>query len=233
MHTQRPRRRPPAQAGFTLLEMLVASSIFLIVLYGVYIVYDVSEANYTRGSRKWDVQTQARVALERMTREMRTAGYGVPKSPTPPAVFDPVVIATDDTISLHADLDGTGAKYITYSRRDCSGNVGTTLYRMVSSGTLSTATFCGGDPFAENVTALTFTYYELNNVPLPYPLTSTYQLDSQGPVTSIGAVTAPAVGGQRNRIRQVKISLTVQQQVRGITIPFTATTDVALRNLLP
>ncbi len=230
MRTQRPRRRPSPQAGFTLLEALIASSIFLMILYAVYTVYDVGEASYKKGSRKWDVQSQSRVVLERMGREIRTAGYASPTKAT-----DPVVIATNDTISIHADV-GNGLQYITYSRRDCSGNVGTTLYRRASTvgAPLATAQFCGGDAFADNVTALTFTYYEINNVPLPYsnPLPTTYQLDTQDPVTTIGAVSAPVVGGQRNRVRQVKISMTIQQQVGGQTLPFTVTTDVALRNFL-
>lgn len=223
MPTPRGTYRRLSQAGFTLLETLIASTIFLIILYGVYAVYDAGEASYSRGSRKWDVQSQARVALERMAREIRTAGYASPAKLT-----DPVVIATNDTFSFHADLDGTGAKYITYSRRDCNGNVGTVLYRNVS-----TTTFCGGDPFVEGVTSLAFTFYELNNVPLPYPLTGTYQLDAQGPVAGASVPTTPAAGGQRARVRQVKMALTIQQQVRGLTIPFTATTDVTLRNLIP
>ncbi|HXZ44539.1 MAG TPA: prepilin-type N-terminal cleavage/methylation domain-containing protein [archaeon] len=222
MRMQRQARRLSGQAGFTLIEALIASSVFLIVLYGVYTVYDVGEANYSKGSRRWDVQTEARIALERMAREIRAAGYASPK------LSDPVVIATNDTLSIHANMDGTGAKYITYSLRDCSGNVGTTLYRNVS-----TTTYCGGDPFIDNVAGLTFTYYELNNLTLPYPLTSTYQLDGQDAVTGTTVPSAPAVGSDRSLIKQIKISLNVQQQVRGVTIPFTATTDVALRNLIP
>ena len=223
MRTQQFARRPPAPRGFTMLEALIASTIFLIVMGAVYLVYEVGEANYSRGTRKWDVQSQARLALERISREVRMAGYA-----TPIKLTDPVVIATNDTLSLHADMDGTGAKYITYSRRDCSGNAGTTLYRNVS-----TTTFCGGEPFIEGVTSLTFAYYELNNVPVPYPPGSTYQLDNQGAVTGTGTPTTPVVSGSRDRVRQIKIALTVQQQLKGVTIPFTATTDVTLRNLIP
>lgn len=223
MATRHTVSRPRAPRGFTLLEALIASTIFLIVMAAVYLVYDVGEANYSRGTRKWDVQSQARVALERISREVRMAGYASPTKLT-----DPVVIATNDTLSIHADTDGTGAKYITYSRRDCSGNLGTTLYR-----TASTTTFCGGEPFIEGVSSLTFAYYELNNVPVPYPPGGTYQLDGQGAVTGTDTPTAPMVGGSRDRVRQIKIALRVQQQVKGVTIPFTATTDIALRNLLP
>ncbi len=223
MRTFRSRRGRQSEAGFSLLEALITLSIFLIVLYGVYLVYDTGEANYRKGSQKWDVQSQARVALERMGREMRMAGYAATK-PT-----DPVVIATNDTFSFHADVgDGNGLRYLTYTRRDCSGTVTNTLYRNTSA-----TTYCGGDPFIDGVASLQFTYFELNNVAIPYPLTTTHQLDSQAHVTTGGTPTVPASGGQRNRVRQVKISLTVQQTSGGTTIPFTMTTDVALRNLLP
>ncbi len=223
MVTRHPVSRPRAPQGFTMLEALVAATIFMIVMSAVYLVYGVGEASYNRGTRKWDVQSQARVAMERISREVRMAGYASPDKLT-----DPVVIATNDTLSIHFETDGTGPKYITYSRRDCNGNVGSTLYRNVS-----TMTFCGGEPFIEDVTNLTFAYYELNNVPLPYPPGSTYQLDGQGYVTGTGTPTTPVVGGSRDRIRQIKIALTVQQQVKGVLIPFTATTDVTLRNLIP
>ncbi len=223
MRRERVGRPSGSAAGLTLLEMLVSLSMFLIVLYGVYLVYDAGEASYQKGTRAWDTQSQARLALERMAREIRVAGYN-----SPAKVGDPVVIATNDTFSMHADVgDGNGLRFITYGRRDCAGNSGTTLYRNTS-----TTTYCGGDALIEGVTSLTFTYYEINNVPIPYPLTATYQLDSQASVTGASAPTAPAVGGQRNRVRQVKISLTVQEQAGTTIVPFTITTDVALRNLL-
>ncbi len=224
MPTPRSGRRAGSPAGFMLIEALIASSVFLLVLYGVYTVYDVGEANYTTSSRKWDAQSRARVALERMGREIRQAGY---HSPT--KVTDPVVIATNDTLSIHADLgDGNGLRYITYSLRDGSGTPGTTLYRNTAA-----STYCGGDPFIEGVTRLTFTYYGLSSVPIPDPLPSSYALDTQAPVTGTGAPSVPVAGGQRDSVRQIKIALTVQEQVGGKLLPFTMTTEVALRNLLP
>jgi prepilin-type N-terminal cleavage/methylation domain-containing protein len=224
MRAALPSRLSRPQAGVTLIEMLVSITIFLVVLYGVYAVYDTGEANYIRGSLKWDAQSQSRVAIERMAREIRMAGYN-----SPTKVGDALVIATDGTLSFHADVgDGNGLRYVTYSLRDCAGTLGTTLYRNTS-----TTTYCGGNPFIEGVTSLKFTYYELNNVPIPYPLTTTYQLDSQTPVTGASAPSAPAPGGQRDQVRQVKIALTVQQRAGTTIIPFTVTTDVALRNLLP
>ena len=212
--------------GFTMMEAMVATSIFMVVLYGVYVIYDVGERNYVSGSRKWDVQSQARVAIARMALEVRMAGYASPK------LTDPIVIATNDTLAFHADVDGTGAKFITYSRRDCAGTLGTTLYRNVYDSATN-ARYCGGDAFVDNVNSLIFTYYELNNVPIPYPLTATYQLDSQAHTIGTGAFTTPATGSQRDSVRQVTISLTVSETTGGKTFPFTISTDVALRNLLP
>ncbi len=209
-----------------MMEAMVATSIFMVVMYGVYVIYDVGERNYVSGSRKWDVQSQARVAIARMALEIRMAGYATPK------LTDPVVIATNDTLAFHADVDGTGAKYITYSRRDCSGSLTTTLYRNVYDAATN-ARYCGGDAFVDNVNNLTFAYYELNNVPIPYPLTATYQLDSQAHTTGTGAPAVPAAGSQRDRTRQVKIALTVSETTGGKTFPFTISTDVALRNLMP
>jgi type II secretory pathway pseudopilin PulG len=223
MATRHAAPRPRAPRGFTFLEALAASTVFLVGMGAAYLVYGIGEANYSRGSREWDVQSQARVALERLSREVRMAGYASPSKLT-----DPVVIATNDTVSIHADVDGTGPKYITYSRRDCGGNIGTILYRNVS-----TATFCGGEPFIQDVADLSFAYFELNNVPVPYPPGSTYELDNQGAVTGTDSPTAPMAGGSRDRVRQIKIVLTVRQQMKGVTVPFTATTDIALRNLIP
>ena len=73
MTTRHAVSRPRAPRGFTMLEALIASTIFLIVMAAVYTVYDAGEASYNRGTRKWDVQSQARLALERISREVRMA----------------------------------------------------------------------------------------------------------------------------------------------------------------
>ncbi len=224
MNTNRPVPAAESRPGFSLLEMLVVLTIFLTILLAVYTVYDVSQANYVTNTRRWDTQSQARIALERLGRELRMAGYN-----SPIRVGDPLVIATNDTISIHADLgDGNGLRYITYSLRDCAGQVGTILYRNTS-----TTTFCGGDPFIEGVTNLTFTFYGNSNIAIPSTGPATYALDGQGPVTGTTVPGAPAAGGERDSVRQIKIALTVQQHAGTTTVPFTMTTDVALRNLLP
>ncbi len=224
MQPLRGSRRSSSQSGMTLIEIMVSLTIFMIVLFGVYAIYDTGEAQYSKSSHKWDVQSQARLALERMAREIRMAGYD-----SATAVTDPVRIATNDTITIHANVgDGNPLEYVTYGLRNCDNTVTTTLYRNAS-----TTTYCGGEPFITGVSNLTFTYYEINGLPIPNPSASPYQLDSQDFVTGSSTPSAVVAGGQRDKVRQVKISMTVQQTVGQITVPFTVTTDVALRNLLP
>lgn len=220
------RRFSRSQAGFTLLEMLVATSIFLVVLYGVYIVYDTGEANYVRSTRNWDVQSQARLALERMAREIRMTGYNVTTN-------DRIVIATDNTLSFHADVGETenevayGTEFITYGLRNCDNAVTQTLYRNASH--TSPYTYCGGQPFIDGVTSLKFEYFEQAGVSIPIPASS--GLDT---VNFVTGTTAPDTSTMtnRNKVRMVKITMTVQQIAGSITAPYTIATDVTLRNLL-
>ena len=211
-------------AGFSLLETLIGALIFLVVLGAVYVLQETSLNTYAQAEDSAALQQTARFALDRMAQDLRMAGYGSPK------LADPVVIATNDTVSIHADTDGTGPRYLTYSLRDCTGAVGAVLYRQAS-----TTSFCGGDPIATGVSSLQFTYYEMQNVPLPYPTPSpaAYQLDNQGPIAGPGSPTTPASGSQRDQVWQIKVALTLGNTSALRPQRYTATTEVSLRNLIP
>ncbi len=217
--------RRPRQAGYSLIETLIGAMVFLVVLEGVYILQQTSLTTYARAEDSASMQQTTRVALDRMAQDLRMAGYGTPK------LTDPVVIATNDTVSIHVDMkDGNGPLYITYSLRDCNGNLGTLLYRQASA-----TSFCGGDTIASNVSALQFTYFYGQNVPLPYPTPNppVYQLDNQGAVTGTGTPTAPGAGSDRNNVRQIKVALTMSNNNVQRPQRFKATTEVTLRNLIP
>ncbi len=216
--------RKRRQAGFTLIETLIGSVIFLVVLGAVYVLQETSVNTYARAEDAASLQQTTRVALDRMAQDLRMAGYASPK------LADPVVIATNDTVSIHADADGTGPVYITYSLRDCTGGVGTVLYRQASP-----TSFCGGDSIAGGVAGLQFTYYEMQNVPLPYPTPSpaVYQVDNQGPIAGAGSPSTPATGSPRDQVRQIKVALTLSNGSAVRPQRYTATTEVTLRNLIP
>ena len=59
------------QDGFTLVELMVAMSIFLLILVGIFQVFDPSRNAYQVSTRKLDVQQNARVAMDRMARQIR------------------------------------------------------------------------------------------------------------------------------------------------------------------
>ena len=61
--------------GLTMIEVLVSLTIFLVVLLAIYQLFDTSHATYESGTRKQDVQQQARLAMDEMVRRVRMAGY--------------------------------------------------------------------------------------------------------------------------------------------------------------
>ena len=58
-------------AGFTIVEVLVSISLFVIMLLLVNSLYVVSQRAYTKGSGKGEIAQNARVCLDRMSREIR------------------------------------------------------------------------------------------------------------------------------------------------------------------
>ncbi|MDH7498898.1 MAG: prepilin-type N-terminal cleavage/methylation domain-containing protein [candidate division NC10 bacterium] len=90
--------------GYSLLEVLVTLSIFLIILYSVYMVYDTQRTSYSRTEARIDTQDNARMALSTLERELRMAGYGVPAAlgPSVPRIVE----ARPRSITFRADLRG-------------------------------------------------------------------------------------------------------------------------------
>jgi hypothetical protein len=88
---------------------------------------------------------------------------------------------------------------------------------------------CTGDVLAENITALTFTYYDANNGLLNAPL------DGQGLVLPPGAGVKPDFTTMTNRraVQSIVVTLVAQESVPGPgqkPQSFTLTSSVRLRN---
>ena len=150
--------------GFTLIELLIAMSIFLLILLGIYQMFDTNRATYVSGTRKVDVQQNARVALDAITRELRMAGnfpekYD-PDPATNPSLVNPsaYLIATNNGLVVYGDLDGT----CNPSQSPCPANSssaflyclsGNTILRKKSTDVAGAASFScsGGDVLAENI----------------------------------------------------------------------------------
>jgi prepilin-type N-terminal cleavage/methylation domain-containing protein len=69
-----PKGRPLVdQLGFTLAELLAAMAVISLVMAGVFAIQRGSQHAYLLGSNRVETQQNARVALDLMTRELRSA----------------------------------------------------------------------------------------------------------------------------------------------------------------
>lgn len=170
------------QYGFTIVEMLIAVALSLMIMSGVYKVFISQNKAYTIQDQVTEMQQNARVAIDMMTREIRMAGYLAEEwiSGVDPPTTD-VVNDVDDTdpftqnitpedieemqtssITFEGDIDYSGAtsdrtEMVRYSLS------GTTLEReRWSWDTVNTkwGDSGGAQPVAENIDSLTLTYYD-------------------------------------------------------------------------
>ena len=213
------------QEGFTMVEMLIALTIFLLILMGIFQIFEPSSAAYSASQRKLDVQQNARIAMDMMVRQIRVAGYFPENFDTDTTndVANSVQIATDAALAVAGDLDQSGATNAFLFCLDTSG-----LRRVKGALGAATSYTCGsGDILAESVTSLGFAYYDANNNPIPNPPTGPYQLDGQ----AAGVAPAFLNTTQRSAVRRVVITLTAREAVPNQPAQtYTLTSDVRLRN---
>jgi len=190
------------QNGFTLLEALIMSSIFVIVLIAVYTSFESGQKTVTWGETKAEVQQTARVAMGMMANEIRTAGYDPSNPPVGviPGLASPTAIqvANANTLTFIADVDGDNVTdQVTYRLQ------GTQVIRDFSSWIGGAFPAPAPDQLADGVTALTFAYFDGNDNP-----------------------TAILAG-----IRRITVGLTTQAPAGGKPETFPLIMDVRLRNL--
>jgi len=217
--------------GLTMIEVLVTMTIFLVVLLAVYQLFDTSHATYQSGTRKQDVQQQARLAMDEMVRALRMAGY-VPENYDADLTNDlsataRVHVATANAIAAFGSLEGGAQSTVSLF---CQS--GTTLLKKVSLNTAAAASYtCDGtDVLADNVSLLRFTYFDANGAQLPA------NLDGK----TLGAALDLAPRAARDGVRTIAVTLQITEQVVphavGVTPRqpdqvYTLTSTVRLRNL--
>ena len=102
------------QRGFSLAELLVVIAIVALIMTGLLTLLKKGNETYLAGANQVEAQAGIRAALERMTQEIREAGYNPQSLPAcapplvPPACFDTIVNATTTSFVIQNDWDGNG-----------------------------------------------------------------------------------------------------------------------------
>jgi prepilin-type N-terminal cleavage/methylation domain-containing protein len=169
------------QKGVTLVEMMIAASLAGLVAAGTGLFLQEGQNAYQTGAGRSEVQQSARVALDRMIRELRTGT---------------------------AVLAGTPAS-ITFRYIDEAGNTVTVQYSLNATNLLRNQTApVPATPQPETViggvTSVIFTYYDVNDV-VTGAATNAFSVDVQVRTQWDGAIASSSMRNQRafveNRVR--------------------------------
>lgn len=133
--------------GVSLAELLVSLAVLALLFAGVFGILHGSLRAYGWGAARVEAQQSARVALERMAKELREAGY----DPTAAGIA-PIVAAATDRVTFQRDLNGNGVIDPTRERVTFLVRPGETVLRRDAGG--------GAQPLAEGVRRFALTYYD-------------------------------------------------------------------------
>jgi len=148
------------RAGMTLVELMVAISIFGVVTAVIFTFLTNSRASYSDMSTRVEFQQAARAVLELMATEIRTAGCN-PND----AAFERFPWAAAQSYQCRMDLNGNKAIEVTEPAEDVSYAYNAGAHELVrNSG-------AGGQVILHNVTGLDFRYFDVAGVELARPVT--------------------------------------------------------------
>jgi prepilin-type N-terminal cleavage/methylation domain-containing protein len=224
------------QTGLTMIEVMVSLMIFLVVLLAVYQLFDTSHATYLSGTRRQDVQQQARLALDEIARKVRMAGYVSENydGNTANDLADPlrIHIGTGNFLAVFGNLDDTPAGaapesgIFVFCQTAFVNGRSTLIVKKSTDTTVAPSYTCdNGELLADNVTDLRFAYTDENGNQIAAPLDG--QAVAAAPNLGLGANRV-----QREAVRAILIRLTITESVpRQAPQVYTLTSTVRLRNL--
>ncbi len=197
------------QAGFTLTALLIACAMIGVVMAGLFSILSSGQQTYLVGSNTVETQQELRLVIQRMTNEIRHAGYCPTCGTGSPAIapFAALTGVSATGFTIQNDWDGTwtGAAGI--------NTAATVNYIVVGSNGVATTTprgeqityaFAGGQltrretgeaaavVLASNLSSLTFTYLNAAGTVLTPPLSAAQQ-------ASIRTIVVNAVGQPQNQ----------------------------------
>lgn len=213
------------QAGFSLAEVLIATAISGVVLLGLYLLYDINQVTFVKGEQQADLQQNARIAMDRIVRELRLAG-SERQAPAviPASCATPIQSAEATRINFIANIDAddpTERVEYTYDGASSPPRINRAQWTSAAGPGCNWSAPSGAQSFAERVTTVTFTYYDANN----NCLGGAAAPDCPAPVN-------PVPSGSLGNIRRISITITTQDaQIGSAAQPFTLRAEVRPRNL--
>lgn len=133
-------------------ELLLATAVIGLIMAGLLGVLQSGTASYRWGVARIEAQQSARIAVERMAKELRSAGY----DPTAAGIA-PVVIADPTRVAFQWDLDGDGVVDATRERVTYLLRPGETILRRDAGG--------GAQPIINGVEQFVLTYFDAAGAP--------------------------------------------------------------------
>ncbi len=134
-------------SGFSLPDLLVSMAVLGLIMAGVFTLLQAGFGAYTFGTARIEAQQSARIALERMVKELREAGY----DPTGVGIAA-VLTSEPERVVFQRDLNGNGLIDPTHERVTFLLRPGETVLRRDAGG--------GAQPIIEGVRRFALTYYD-------------------------------------------------------------------------
>ncbi|MDE2180384.1 MAG: prepilin-type N-terminal cleavage/methylation domain-containing protein [candidate division NC10 bacterium] len=142
------------QAGFSLVEMLIAAAILPVVLYAIYSMYETNMTTATLGNKKTELQQNARVALDFMEREIRMAGYNPSCTQNCPNAIQGTSLSATDLCFI-AGVNGDNTTEMVRYRFDSGAK---TITRSAQPGGTDCNALGTPEVVADDVTSLALAY---------------------------------------------------------------------------
>lgn len=137
----------------TLADLLVSLALLAVVLTANLTLLDSSRRAWATAAARVEAQQNARIALTRMARDLRTAGSGIA------ATFPAVSVAEPSLVVFHRDVNHDGV--IAGTRETITWKLDRTILRRDAGG--------GAQPIINGARALALTYLDADGVPTSVP----------------------------------------------------------------
>ncbi len=199
-----------ADAGMTLVDVLVALALLGIMSTGVFLGFQAGLSNWIITQQYASEQQNGRATVNRVARGLRMAGYNYTGTATAPAF----IYASGNEVDFYADIDNTGTVQcyrfylhngVVYEAKDTSTSCGSSI------------TGETGNPLTTSVEAKTLTFTELD-----FTYYDAEDL-SGGQLTS-----TPLSASDRALIRRVEVTVKVKG-VSSSETPVSIVTDTVIR----